>query len=382
MFPFFIFLACQFYVTNCQFFTFPTFGPTPAPVTVPATTTVTVRVTNVSSTQIANTTIVPTTSTTTQRPILDIAREIIRDDLAWSYENQDKWRTLSDTCTKGERQSPIALSLEDSVTSPGLRNDKLQFNNYDKRIGGKLVNTGQAVVWNVDILADKNSAPNISGCGLLNFYILGQIVFKTSPPARNAFVECCSGSEHIVEFKRYPMEVQFVHYNSNYDKMEDAVRKSDGLAIISFLFQRTSETSSVEFTPIVKALPTISTPLVRSAELPMIPDRLVPSFAKDSGIFFRYQGSLTAPPCEESVKWTVYRNIGKINMEDLKRFWFDVERIFASNLTNINEPRRSYRNIQARNKRQIFTNGIFFNKFSFIINILIQQVRVAVLQLR
>jgi len=45
------------------------------------------------------------------------------------------------------------------------------------------------------------------------------------------------GSEHLINRKRFPLEVHLVHRNLKYNSVTEALSKSDGLAVVGFFFE-------------------------------------------------------------------------------------------------------------------------------------------------
>jgi len=112
------------------------------------------------------------------------------------------------------------------------------------------------------------------------------------------------GSEHTVNGKSYPGELHLVHYNSKYGDYKSALKHSDGLAVLGVLFQP-SIVYNGALHPILKHLSTVN----YATGSVIIPEsvnffQLLP-FGRRK--FYRYQGSLTTPPCSEIVTWTVFR---------------------------------------------------------------------------
>ncbi|TRY96615.1 hypothetical protein DNTS_024246 [Danionella cerebrum] len=97
-----------------------------------------------------------------------------------------------------------------------------------------------------------------------------------------------SGSEHTMDGIRYMAELHIVHYNSEkYPSFEEAKNKPDGLAVLAFFYENDRAVHANQAMNITNLN-------VRS----MLPENL--------SHFFRYQGSLTTPPCFESILWTVF----------------------------------------------------------------------------
>ena len=45
------------------------------------------------------------------------------------------------------------------------------------------------------------------------------------------------GSEHTINGKKYPMEVHLVHWNKKYSTVTEALKYSDGLAVLGFMYE-------------------------------------------------------------------------------------------------------------------------------------------------
>ncbi|XP_077567491.1 carbonic anhydrase 12 [Stigmatopora nigra] len=137
------------------------------------------------------------------------------------------------------------------------------------------------------------------------------------------------GSEHTVDGKRYAAELHIVHYNSaKYPKFSKAFDKSDGLAVLAVFIEVSvflGRSFSLHLHPLAiivqlyfqvgahnpafeKILSHLSQVKYKSQSwsIPAFDIReLMPERLDE---YFRYDGSLTTPPCYQSVLWTVFRN--------------------------------------------------------------------------
>ncbi|KAM4675558.1 carbonic anhydrase 12 [Discoglossus pictus] len=120
------------------------------------------------------------------------------------------------------------------------------------------------------------------------------------------------GSEHCIGGKRLPAEVHIVHYNSKYSGVPTAMEAADGLAVLGVLIEVGPFNPVYEL--IISQLLNIrykgqKTPIMGFNVRALLPERL--------DEYYRYEGSLTTPPCNPSVLWTVFRNPVFISEEQL-----------------------------------------------------------------
>jgi len=184
-------------------------------------------------------------------------------DAPWSYEGADgpaKWGDLdaaSRACSAGVQQSPI--DIRDPIRAQ-LSPLKII---WDKR-ADTIVNTGHTIQLNMgdsSVLEYGNSR-----------YRLVQFHFHYP-------------SEHRIDGNQFAMEVHFVHANAAGSLAVIGVLAKIGL--LNPVFHKIVATMPQKPGPAVKADPAIN------------PNRLLP--AKRS--YYRYFGSLTTPPCSETVDW-------------------------------------------------------------------------------
>ncbi|ESO96281.1 hypothetical protein LOTGIDRAFT_66515, partial [Lottia gigantea] len=121
------------------------------------------------------------------------------------------------------------------------------------------------------------------------------------------------GSEHGIDMKNYPLEMHIVHYNTKYGTLTNAKSQPDGLAVLGVMFE-ISETDNPNFEPITSALHNIRREGEREAITNLHISNLLP---KNPEMFYRYKGSLTTPPCFESVTWTIFAVPQKISSKQV-----------------------------------------------------------------
>jgi carbonic anhydrase len=201
-------------------------------------------------------------------------------DTHWSYEGvtgPDKWGSLdaaNGMCSTGTQQSPIDITGPIGARQPPLL---IRWNERPDTI----VNNGHTIQL------------NFAGGGTLRVgdrsYALTQFHFHHP-------------SEHLADGKVLAMEAHFVH-----------AAATGGLAVIGVLMAPGK--ANTVFSKIVSTMPTEEGPPVPAA--PAInPNGLLPA----RRAYYRYEGSLTTPPCSETVDWLIFADRIEVAEADIARF--------------------------------------------------------------
>merc|ERR1712002_46773 len=156
----------------------------------------------------------------------------------------------------------------------------------------------------------QSPMPSITGGGLTDTYEFLQFHFHWGS-------DDTKGSEHLIDGKAYPLEVHLVHWNKKYADVGEALGQSDGLAVLGFMFN-VSDSDNSAYAPIITALPNVKD---AAATAPVTPVAKLEDFL-GTGLtdFYRYQGSLTTPTCNEAVTWTVFKEAIGISATQLAEF--------------------------------------------------------------
>lgn len=124
------------------------------------------------------------------------------------------------------------------------------------------------------------------------------------------------GSEHTVDGQAFAGELHLVHWNaSKYRTFAEAANASDGLAVLG-VFLKVGEEHE-EMNKIVRLLSNVIHK-DESVEIidPIDPNKLLP----DNNGYWTYLGSLTTPPCSESVTWILFKKYIQVSHEQLVIF--------------------------------------------------------------
>lgn len=216
----------------------------------------------------------------------------------WSYEGAggpDHWGDLdaaSKVCSTGSQQSPIDVERAIEADLPDL---KIQW----AKSADTIVNNGHTIQLNV--------APGSTLMLGDDEYKLVQFHFHRP-------------SEHLVDGKRFPMEVHFVHQHS-----------SGKLAVVGVLMSAGKENSV--FNKVVATMPDKEGPAVK-ADPAIDPNGFLP----DDLDYYRYNGSLTTPPCAETAAWLLLTDPIEVSEADVARF----AKLYAMNARPVQKDNRRF----------------------------------------
>ncbi len=199
----------------------------------------------------------------------------------WTYSADTgaaHWGELNpkyEMCKKGVNQSPIDVTgfVEADLTP-------LKFE--DKGLSEEFVNNGHTV----KVSFKKGSQLTVDG----KEFDLIQYHFHTP-------------SENHIDGKSYPMEAHLVHASNDGE-----------LAVVALMFEKGEVNKALE--PLVKKMPMKAEDKSSMEEEKLTPYTILP---KDRD-HYRFNGSLTTPPCSEGVRWFVIKKPVSISQEQLKVF--------------------------------------------------------------
>jgi len=227
----------------------------------------------------------PAAPQTATRPVAPEA-----GDPVWHYEGEAgpaKWGNLSPkfaACGTGRSQSPIDIAKTTRGATPAL---KTHFPPAELRIAhhehlADEINNGHTIQINYGG-ADTLTLGEAS-------YELVQYHFHDP-------------SEHTVAGRRFPMEMHMVH------------KSADGrLAVVAVLIEEGQHNKA--FDPVWGNLPAQKGVETHLPAVKVDVDALIPAVRTT----YRYDGSLTTPPCSEGVKWIVMTTPIQLSAEQVGAF--------------------------------------------------------------
>jgi len=257
----------------------------------------------------------------------------------WNYDEAsdhgpDHWDELHPQCGDGS-QSPVDIPAASARYDAKYRD--VEFINYDKTPAQPftLTNNGHTVQ-----LTTNTGTFRVKDGGLPDEYVLEQLHFHWG-------ADDSIGSEHEVDGRHYALEVHFVHRKSKFASVNDALVDPDGVAVLGVFGEVTTNEREADETlkHIVEQLDKINEN-GHSISIEAFPLRgLLPH----SDRYYRYHGSLTTPPCAESVIWTLFAEPIKITSAMLEEFR-KLHETVDENLEH------NYRPTQPLNGRAVYTN--------------------------
>jgi len=217
------------------------------------------------------------------------------------------WSRLFSQCA-GNRQSPIDLkpTQEESLLPLQL----IYYSSIPSE--AHLTNNGHTAKLS-NHHHQSGDIPAMIGGGLPTKYEFAQVHFHWGS-------EDGQGSEHLVDGKAYPMEMHLVHYKASLGNLNAAVTEGapDSLAVLGFFFE-VGDSPNPGLAELVSRFPEVREAEAKILDAPKI--RLNSLLhGSDLSSFYRYEGSLTTPSCNQIVQWTVVKQPLMISKEQLEAF--------------------------------------------------------------
>ncbi|XP_005378753.1 PREDICTED: carbonic anhydrase 14 isoform X1 [Chinchilla lanigera] len=258
----------------------------------------------------------------------------------WTYEGphgQEHWPASYPECGS-DAQSPIDIQTDSVTFDPEL--PALQLHGYNQP-GPEpldLHNNGHTVQLSLPASLYLGGLPRKYVAAQLHLH-WGQ---KGSP----------GGSEHQINSEATAAELHIVHYDSDfYSSLSEAAQRPQGLAVLGILIE-VGEAENPAYEHILSHLHEISHKDQKTTVPPFSVRELLPSQLEQ---FYRYNGSLTTPPCYQNVLWTVFYRRAQISVGQLERLQ---QTLFSTEEEPSEALVQNYRTPQPLNQRTVFASFI------------------------
>ncbi|KAI1897166.1 hypothetical protein AGOR_G00080400 [Albula goreensis] len=226
----------------------------------------------------------------------------------WAYSGTygpDSWASANPECRE-KNQSPINIADQDTQTSEEYQ--ELTLDGFETESSNKtsMKNTGKTVAI---LLKDDYF---IRGAGLPGRFKAEKVEFHWGQTNGSA------GSEHSINGRRFPVEMQIYLYNSDdFDSISTAIREKRIIAAMAVFFQ-VGLKDNPALDPVIAGLRGVVHHEKETLLDPFMLRDLLPS---SLGSYYRYTGSLTTPPCSKVVEWIIFSRPVFLSHKQLEAFY-------------------------------------------------------------
>ncbi|XP_035193947.1 receptor-type tyrosine-protein phosphatase gamma isoform X1 [Oxyura jamaicensis] len=276
---------------------------------------------------------------------VQIRRRKASGDPYWAYSGTygpEHWVTSSEKCG-GSHQSPI--DIVDHQAHVGDEYQELQLDGFDNESSNKtwMKNTGKTVAI---LLKDDYF---VSGAGLPGRFKAEKVEFHWGQSNGSA------GSEHSINGKRFPVEMQIYFYNpDDFDSFGTAVLENRVVGAMAVFFQ-VSQRDNPALDSIIHGLKGVVHHEKETFLDPFVLRDLLPA---SLGSYYRYAGSLTTPPCSEIVEWIVFRKPVPISYHQLEAFYSIFTTEQQDHVKSVEYLRNNFRPQQSLNNRKVSKSAV------------------------
>ncbi|RVE73260.1 hypothetical protein OJAV_G00047430 [Oryzias javanicus] len=266
-------------------------------------------------------------------------------DPYWSYSGSHGprgWATLYPECA-AKNQSPVDVVDEKSLPSDEYLELVMERFNVDSSNQTTMKNTGKTVAV---LLKDDYF---VRGAGLPGRFKAEKIEFHWGQSSGSA------GSEHSINGKRFPVEMQIYLYNSDdFDSLTAAIKERRIIAAMAVFFELgQKDNPAVE--PIIQGLKGVVHHEKETYLRPFILRDLLPS-SVDS--YYRYTGSLTTPPCSKVVEWIIFSRPVYLSHSQLEAFYSIFTTEQQDHVKSVEYLRNNFRPLQELGERKVFRSAV------------------------
>ncbi|VDN97690.1 unnamed protein product [Rodentolepis nana] len=261
---------------------------------------------------------------------------------SWTYTNSnssaDKWGKVANKLCDGVKQSPIPLEYGTALYDSNLKPIHAYQNGvYESSEPFIMQNNGHTLMVSLPSCKYFLQLKGRNG----GAFCIKQFHFHWG---MNSSV----GSEHTINGKTFPLEMHIVSYDYElYESFAEAAKGFEGLAVLGLVFHEDSEievqnTMLYRMGEFLKMVDKIKTPMAE-VNLTAFPLNALLDIGRGSTRFYRYEGSLTTPPCTENVYWTVFATsipVTPSQLQAMRYIEYPEEEEFKNMGNNFRNPRK------------------------------------------
>ncbi|KAM6928406.1 receptor-type tyrosine-protein phosphatase gamma isoform 2-T2 [Xenentodon cancila] len=266
-------------------------------------------------------------------------------DPYWSYSGSHGprgWAALYPECA-AKNQSPVDIVDEQALVSEEYQELVLDKFNIESSNQTTMKNTGKTVAV---LLKDDYF---VRGAGLPGRFKAEKMEFHWGHSNGSA------GSEHSINGRRFPVEMQIYLYNSDdFDSLSAAIKERRIIAAMAVFFELgQKDNPAVE--PIIQGLKGVVHHEKETYLRSFILRDLLPS-SVDS--YYRYTGSLTTPPCSKVVEWIIFSRPVYLSHSQLDAFYSIFTTEQQDHVKSVEYLRNNFRPLQDLSNRDVFKSAV------------------------
>ncbi|RVE72696.1 hypothetical protein OJAV_G00043530 [Oryzias javanicus] len=258
------------------------------------------------------------------------------------YGPDEGWVSAFPECRE-KNQSPINIVDKDAKVSTEYQ--ELILEGFDTKSSNKttMKNTGKTVAIT---LKDEYF---VQGGGLPGRFKAEKLEFHWGP------VNGSDGSEHSVDGRRFPVEMQIFMYNSDdFDSLGAALRQRRMIAAMAVFFQVGGRDYHAADAIIHGLKGVVHHEKETFLEPFVLKDLLPPSL----GSYYRYSGSLTTPPCSKVVEWIIFSRPIYISYKQLEAFYSIFTTEQQDHVKSVEYLRSNFRPVQSLDSRIVSKSAV------------------------
>ncbi|XP_035376171.1 receptor-type tyrosine-protein phosphatase gamma isoform X2 [Electrophorus electricus] len=264
----------------------------------------------------------------------------------WAYSGaygpETGWTSAYPECQE-RNQSPINIADQDTKVS--MEYQELTLDGFETESSNKtsMKNTGKTVAI---LLKDDYF---VRGAGLPGRFKAEKVEFHWGQSNGS------EGSEHSINGRRFPVEMQIYMYNSDdFDSLNAAIKEKRVIAAMAVFFQ-VGQNGNPAVDPIIHGLRGVVHHEKETFLEPFVLRDLLPS---SIGSYYRYVGSLTTPPCSKVVEWIVFSRPVFISYKQLEAFYSIFTTEQQDHVKSVEYLRNNFRPLQSLDNRDIFKSAV------------------------